>query len=375
MSTRQIGRMATLIFLSFFLIVNVSMAAETAAPKAKATPKTNLFNELVNKAKEEMARLGGKFFIKTELEDGIKFVAEEFKKEFPFIKEINHERQNQAEQQLTFLMELKAGKDVRADVRQISRDALVEYRAAGMVEKPPFPWKQIAEFLPKDWGKIDSARFDPEGFYLVTSIRTHGIAYNHTIIPKEKWPKSWNDCVDPYFKGKVIYDPRTAMGGFLHDPKLRDWHIDWLKKLVKNNVVFNRGQSSSLEKVAAGEYAIFPACNFYSYQPLLEKIGTGAPISFTFGEYVHVELGTEMFFVKGATKAPATGQLFALWLASKGVGPIDEYVYRGWPLDPRTHAYELAKGKYLAICGADCFAKAQEYSSLLNQILEIPGAK
>jgi ABC-type Fe3+ transport system substrate-binding protein len=376
MSTRQIGRMAILIVLSVFCMVTFLMAGEPAAPKAKAAAKVNLFDELVNRAKEEMAKLNGTLYLKMEVKpDQIEPIFKVFQKDFPFVKNLNWERQSLPEHQMAFLMALKGGKDVRADIRQISRDALVEYRAAGVLEKPPFPWKEVAEYLPKDWGKIVPERFDKEGYSLFASYRTHGITYNHNIIPKEKWPTSWNACVDPYFKGKVLYDSRGPMNGFINDPKLRDWYLDWLKKLVNNGAVPERAQDPPVEKVAAGEYAMFAGSNYYTFMPMSKAMGANPPISFTFGEYVNVELGTEMYFVKGASKAPATGQLFALWLTSKGVPAMDEFAWLGYPLDPRSQVYERAKGKYLALCGPDCFAKAEEYNTLFGDTVKLPGVR
>lgn len=57
----KIRKLAPLIFLSFFLVVNFSMAAPT--------PAVSIFDKLVKMAEEEMARLGGKLFVKSELED------------------------------------------------------------------------------------------------------------------------------------------------------------------------------------------------------------------------------------------------------------------------------------------------------------------
>ncbi len=49
--------------------------------------------------------------------------------------------------------------------------------------------------------------------------------------------------------------------------------------------------------------------------------------------------------------------------------------YRGFPWDPISKKYPLAKGKYIAICGAKCALKWDEYNRELQEILGLPAAK
>ncbi len=82
-----------------------------------------------------------------------------------------------------------------------------------------------------------------------------------------------------------------------------------------------------------------------------------------------------MAIVKGASKAPATGQLFTLWLATKGQGPLAQFASRVSPLVPGSEDYEMAKGKPLVICGADCIIGRSEYDKLHSDILQLPGIR
>ena len=173
------------------------------------------------------------------------------------------------------------------------------------------------------------------------------------------------------WKGKVVYDPRPKLTALQHDPKTREAHLKWLKRMLDNQVVFVRGVAEGLEKVAAGEYPIFCGTNYHNAMPMIDE---GAPLVFFLPDPFPFETAVQIFVTKWSL--PATSQLFALWTATKAQPIVDDKGYRGLPWIPGTRIYNMAKGKYAAICDPECLRKSSEvYNAEHNRILGIPGSK
>ena len=101
----------------------------------------------------------------------------------------------------------------------------------------------------------------------------------------------------------------------------------------------------------------------------------GAPVEFVLADPISTRLATEFHVVKWS-KTPATTQLLALWLATKGQKEIDKQGGRGFPWARGTRLYPLAQGKTIAVCDADCSAKiAEEYGRVHGELLNLPGVR
>jgi ABC-type Fe3+ transport system substrate-binding protein len=262
------------------------------------------------------------------------------------------------------LMEARVGRNPPFDILNISHESWPDYAKAGLFPKPLFSYKALIKALPKGWTTPDPRIVDPNDEYMATTGLARGIAYNKNAVA-DKAPKDWKDCLDPLWRGKVVYDPRPKLNSFQHDPKTRQWYLDWLGGLVKNKVVLGRGQTENIERVAAGEYPMFCGVNYYS---TMRAIEAGAPLAFVLPDPFAMEFGTQIHVVKWSA-TPATTQLFVLWLATKG----DQPRYREFPWKPGVDIAPLAKGKYMAVCDVECLNKSTEYIKLHSKILGLPG--
>jgi ABC-type Fe3+ transport system substrate-binding protein len=354
--------------------VAAAACAPAAAPAApiQATPAAGQggYADLLKAAQAEVAKKEGKIIVALELQDdAAKPVLEGFRAEFPFIKEITYERVRTTEQMQRLLIEAKSGKTPRYDVVHISDDSWADFTAAGMFPKPPFAYSTLISTLPADWPKPDPRSVDPEGLYIATSFLARGIAWNTKLLPKAQEPTGWSTCTDPKYRGKIMYDPRAKLTALQYDPKTRTFFLGWLKDLVANKLVLQRGQSEGLEKLSAGEYPLFCGVNYHSTMTLVDQ---GAPIGFMFPDPYPLEFGGQIHVVQWS-QTQATTQLLVVWLATKGQALMEKYAYRGSPLDPAGRKYPLAQGKYSAICDTTCIAKTAEYDKEHAQILGLPG--
>ena len=278
---------------------------------------------------------------------------------------------NRTEEFQRLILEVKAGRTPDYDIGHAQYEAWIQLRDADLFVKPPFPYSQLVKSLPASWGSLDSRAVDVNGYYLAASALVRIIAYNKNIVAGDKIPKRVEDCLDPAWKGKFLYNTRPLMVALQHDPKTRETYLKFLKGIPENKAVFVRQQTEGLERLVSGEYALYCGVN---YNTTLRMIKEGAPLGIAFPDPYAVDFGQRIHVFKWA-KSPATGQLFAAWMATKGQPAVEEHMDRGFPWNPETSAYRLAKGKYAAICDHNCAAKMDQYLEEHAKLVQLPGGK
>jgi hypothetical protein len=102
--------------------------------------------------------------------------------------------------------------------------------------------------------------------------------------------------------------------------------------------------------------------------PLIDEV----PLVFLFRIYTSI---LPPKCVLSWSKTPIATQLFAVWLATKAQPLIEKLTYRGFPWVPGTKKYSMTKGKTMALCAADCAAKAEQYDQEHAKIIGLPGAR
>jgi ABC-type Fe3+ transport system substrate-binding protein len=363
---KQTGTIDSLTTIVGFLCVAMIYSSSAVAAEK------NLFNQLVERSQSEMAKPKAKLSVLLDLPaKEVTPILKVFQQEFPFVKEPAYTRMNRTEEFQRMIIEAKAGRPPEYDIGHVQFEAWTELRDAGMFVKPPFSYQQLVKALPSDWGALDSRAIDSNGYFVAASSLIRIVAYNKNIVPANKVPKGLEDCLDPAWRGKFLYNTRPLMVALQHDKKTREAHLKWLRGIVENKVVLISGQTEGLEKVAAGEYALYCGVN---YNTTLRMIEDGAPIGFVFPDPYALDFGQRIHIFKWSA-APATGQLFALWMATKGQPAVEKYLARGFPWNPQTGAYRHAKGKYVAVCDSSCAAKMDQYLAEHAKIIQLPGGK
>ena len=330
----------------------------------------NLFTKLVDASKAEMVKKSGRIKMALDWpEADTKNVMPEFKRAFPFIREILYTREGDVGPFANYLLSIKRGEYPEFDIMHIAGEFEAQYEKEGVFVKPLFSYKEIGANLPKEWTKLDSRTLDPNGYFLGTTANARGIIWNPSLVAKGKEPITWDACADPAWRGKVLFDTRNRLQSLQNDPKTRDKSVKWLKALAANRPVLTQGQNTMVEKVTSGEFPI--ACGV-NYTSAYREIDQGAPIKFIFADPIPMDIGSRLYITKW-TQTPATTQLFALWLASGGQSVVDEFGYRGFPWDPKSKKYPMAKGKYVAVCDAECARRWNDYNKEYAEIFNLPG--
>ena len=147
--------------LSFLLAG--SLIAAFVDHSSKVVAQSNVFSQLVDSAKTEVEKKGGKLIIGiTWTEAQAKPVLEEFKKEFPFIQAIpSFVRLRTVEQMQRMLMEFKSGRPPDIDIPFISNELWPEYIKEKMFVVPRFPYKDLIRSLPQGWVQPEPRSLDP----------------------------------------------------------------------------------------------------------------------------------------------------------------------------------------------------------------------
>jgi iron(III) transport system substrate-binding protein len=165
---------------------------------------------------------------------------------------------------------------------------------------------------------LPQALVDPKHRWIATNIGVRSVAYNTQLVPKEFAPRSYQDLLDPRWKGKIVWNPKSMTGawGFIATimKSMGDEQgMIYLRKLAKQDVVpLPIAIRAVLDRVIAGEYAIGLEMN-NSHAAISEA--QGAPV-----KWVPLDPVSQTLQVAGVTKAaphPNAAKLFLDFMVSR----------------------------------------------------------
>ncbi len=197
-------------------------------------------------------------------------LAAAFQKKYPFIK-MNYWRADSEDIHTRMSTEMRANKLV-ADVAEGT--GIGELAVRGGLAQPA--WSPELDGIP-------DYRRDPRSLWLPTRMSYFGIAYNTRLVAAATAPKTYEDLLDPKWKGKMVWPAITHIGAPLFVTNLRlTWGEDkamaYLRQLRTQNIVnFGAGNPRTLvDRVIAGEYPV--AIQIFAHHPLISA-GKGAPVT------------------------------------------------------------------------------------------------
>jgi ABC-type Fe3+ transport system substrate-binding protein len=160
---------------------------------------------------------------------------------------------------------------------------------------------------------------DPRGPWTSTRISYFSIAYNTKMVPADQVPKSYDDLLDPRWRGKLAWRVGTASGTPLFITTIRlargeDKAAEYFHKLAGQKMInFGSGSARTLvDRVIAGEFPI--AVNIFAHHPQISK-AKGAPVESQLMDPVPSTAGT-MVIPKGI-RHPYAALLLADFILSK----------------------------------------------------------
>jgi len=277
------------------------------SPAARAAEKLTM-SSIIEGAKKEGKISWGSNLQEHEVEK----LNRAFQKEYPFVKEISYSRSRGGEAAERVTSEMQAG-TYPYDLLHVQEELVDRYRDLGFL-MDPIDWKSL-------FG-VDERMIHPAGFGVAVGNNPAGIAYSIRKMPKDRVPKKWSDCYDPFFKGKLSLDvrPNNLLPFWAAYGEERT--LDFAKKLQANNPRWIRGNTQATLLLAAGEMWIScPTSHGPWYRQASRK--KNFPVGFVFPEGP-ILTGQDLVLspMKGAG-SPSTAILLTGWIASKGVTHLD----------------------------------------------------
>jgi iron(III) transport system substrate-binding protein len=193
--------------------------------------------------------------------DTVKPVTDAFEKKFPFLK-VETLRLNSERVFNRVMVEHQTGK-VHADVVNLSVMPLLKTKRVLASYRSP-----EASAFPAKFRDGDDTWTGLVGNYYV-------IGYNTNLVPAANVPKDWFDLIQPWWKGRMGFDPADydwfgAMLEYLGPEKGRRL----MQGLAKQQLQWRRGHSLLAQLVGAGE---FPGALAYAHRTQVTK-EKGSPI-------------------------------------------------------------------------------------------------
>ena len=234
-----------------YLIVLLVVGAMTARPYAASveplyTEISKLPPEIRQKRLEEGARREGALtYYSISQADLIAAYIKGFTARYPFIKgEFYRGSGNQLV--VRTMMEHKTGR-LAADVISVGTENVMALKRSGIWTRYRSP---EAQNYPRE-------QYDKDSYFHSDSLGLATIAYNSLLVKKEEAPRSYNDLLDPRWKGSLTIDlePERAMLTWLSawgEAKTRDY----VQKLLANGTTVRRGHTLQGQLLCAGEFKI-----------------------------------------------------------------------------------------------------------------------
>jgi iron(III) transport system substrate-binding protein len=216
---------------------------------------------------------------------------------------------------------------------------------------------------------IQSEFMDKEGYWTAYFHLTIALGYNTNQVKKEEAPKTYEQLLDPKWKGKMSLDTDDM---HLMATLLDYWGMEkglaYYKKLAENDPLMRRGKNLQAQMLSAGDVSIAPF--LFGFQPLLLK-QKGAPVEVIL---LNPPLSSPSYLVLMKNAAhPHAAALFLDWALSQD-GPMrllaEEYG-RGVPRSGYKERYpELKAAKYLVVSPEKVGPNYQEHRKLYCDIFK-----
>ena len=293
-------------------------------------------------------------------------VIDAFEAEYPGLTVV-HTQKSTSEVTEQLLIEHEAGK-ISADVADPGRDTRLFDRGIFTDSTDIFD----------DVGVPEAARY-ADGAAMLNVPLAHGVIYNTDRVTGDDIPQTYDDLLDPKWKGDLVLEDRLK--GFIYLTDLPEYNgryenlwtedqiAEYLGKMAEQEPKILHGNTSVWQDVASGESAISPDVNF---------ISIGSAISAGPVELAPVTPNAiEQFLVGVVEGGPNTpgGKLFLRWFQSPTQGlPIRVEVQPGTSLDPATGDFMGERAaKFNLKIGYNGIEIADHFSRLQTKYREILG--
>jgi hypothetical protein len=126
---------------------------------------------------------------------------------------------------------------VEYDLIDIANELYPKYLKAGVLAGP-FEWRRL-------FPAITEAQVSSDGNFVGVAYSLRTFVYNPSLVPAERVPKDWPDCLDPYWKGKLVVDTRPNTFATLSKVWGEQKTLEYAERLRNNQPIWKRGTGES----------------------------------------------------------------------------------------------------------------------------------
>jgi iron(III) transport system substrate-binding protein len=314
--------------VSYFLAIGaiVTLGAAPAAAQAAADNPAMYRGPDRQQRLIEGARKEGQVTVYSSMiaDQALRPILNGFEAKYPFVKP-QYVRDDPPQQLQKVMAEARAGRMV-VDVLE-STGLEVPVRAAGIDQ--PFWSPEVEAYKPE--------RRDPNNYWAPTRFSYLGACYNTNLVKPGEAPKSFEDFLDPKWKGKIAWSS-TVIGAMLFITGVRnnmgeERALAYLQKLAKQDVApIASANRVVVDRVMAGEHAL--CLDSFLHHPIISA-RKGAPVAPLPLDPVLTVVSSVM--LPKAPPHPHAAMLFIDYLLSKeGQGKLQSADY--FPAHPEVPA-------------------------------------
>ncbi|HEX2229230.1 MAG TPA: extracellular solute-binding protein [Candidatus Binatia bacterium] len=155
--------------------------------------------------------------------------------------------------------------------------------------------------------------YEPDGSWHSMYYLTTALVYNTTQLKPDEAPQSYEDLLNPKWKGKLVFDPEAA---YILAAMESAWGkakaVEYLRKLSQQDLNYRRGGALTTQVVSSGEFPVGIAINGETSAGMRSK---GAPLGFKLLSPKIVK--PEGLFLMKHSRHPHAALLFAEWVLSE----------------------------------------------------------
>jgi len=246
------------------------------------------------------------------------------------------------------LFEMTAGSS-NVDAFSPSSAFFADYFRKDLIKKYDYKAMSKAGHL-----KIPPEMVDDSGTLVWLGSNTGVLTYHGKLVPADKAPKSWESCLDPYFKDKFSVDTKPNILTWLTPRWGEEKIISFARRLKENSPVFSRGNTRNITQLVSGEVVMNCGMYIHTARRVLKQ-DPSAPIRMVIPDPFPISYH-EPEGVYAHSKNPHAALLWIEFLASKeGQELVDAHEPgRGSFLVEGTLAHKYSKGSNVSVCADQC---------------------
>jgi iron(III) transport system substrate-binding protein len=170
----------------------------------------------------------------------------------------------------------------------------------------------ITPYLPPTAGNFPPGFIDKQGYWLGFYLVPYAITYNTMLVPKGTAPKSFDDLLNPKWKGQISLEREEYLVTQSHMQYMGQAKgIEYFKRLARQDPILVNGHSKQAVLLTAGEFPIIIYSDIARTEELKRK---GAPIEWVRAE-PHITVLVSAAITREA-RHPAAARLFMNYLAA-----------------------------------------------------------